>query len=329
MSNLVLDVYGVSVEISGSESVLANLKADFGHFVAAHAKKTELVFEIKQVPAPASLVPAGRGIFQTRMCGVHGWGAHRVCDYGRNALVVSENGREQRKFRIFAPDGDDLYEISYTAVLSAVGEALDLRGYHRVHALGIEFGKLRGIVILPQGAGKSAMAALLKDDPEVKIFSDETPLLKGTKLYPYPVRMALHPSVARALGLPESARVFKRRIFAEKALYSLEGSQVAAPAKIDFVACGSLARAQKQPELRRSNAATAFYAMVKHMVIGIGVAQMAEHMLRAGSLPRLGKIALLRALTAWRVSLAADCFEFRVGPDARENARLLREIQSR
>lgn len=328
-NSLSLSVHGVQVRLSyesGDElakGALQNLAEDFEYFVGNDEGGPHAVtLVLRGQAAPASLVPLGRGLFQTKMCGVHGLGRKRVCDYGRGALVVSESSKSSRNFLVYAPGVDDLYEISYTALLSALGEELDRRGFHRVHALGIELDGRAGLVVLPQGGGKSAMAALLVQEPNVKIFSDETPLLRGDVVYPFPVRLALKPEVAAALGLPAQARLFRRRLFAEKALFPLRAVQVARPKRVSFVAFGER-RVGAQPSFRTASRLLVFWGLVKYSVVGLGVAQMAEHMLRVENGPSLLGIAFSRLFTALRIVVRAKSYRFTLSEDARENARVL------
>jgi hypothetical protein len=248
----------------------------------------------------------------------------RVCDYGEGTFVVSRFNRGQRKVRVIIGAIDLAYEALYGAVLSALGEELDVRGFHRVHALGIEKNGRRALVLLPSGGGKSAVAALLHRDPSVRIYSDESPLLRGSRVFPFPVPGALSPDVARALGVVEGGRVFRRKEFPEKVLIPFDLTRVAQPARVDWVLVGLSGRS----EVRASFLArfAAFLVLLDSCVVGRGLAQMSEYLVRADSSWRLPRIALGRLFSVLMLLRHARCGWIHVSGDARQNAKALSDF---
>jgi hypothetical protein len=190
---------------------------------------------------------------------------------------------------------DLIYEASYLALLSSIGEALDLRGFHRLHAVGFEINGQAVVMAADSGLGKSATAALLLQNRLAKIFSDEMPLISDGKIYPFPIRMALHRTVAQSLGIDLStARDFKRKIYPTKALLEIDPKAVAPAAPLSRFYFGvsgktSSARSMSLGEKLR---------FIVTVVMGLGLPQMAEHMLRANNLFSLAQIALSRLKTA-------------------------------
>jgi hypothetical protein len=284
-----LDFHGVSVSIraaAGFESILDDLNEDFAYFSRPSTQGPASI-EITLLPhdRAARLRPRLPLAFKTRMCRVYGWGATRLCDYGQNAgnelRVFSRKSRQNpagRKFRVIGSDAAGIYEATYIVILSSVGESLDGLGYHRIHALA--FARDNGTALLPlrSGGGKSSIAALLLRDERYRLFSDEIPLLKEGKLYPFPIRIALLPPVAEAIGLdPSVSRCFLRRIFAEKVLLPVPPDRVAAAGKLDL-----LITADSRIQL------------IWVFFWGLGVPQMAEYMLRLDNTARLMRIAISR-----------------------------------
>ncbi|MGZ6371573.1 MAG: hypothetical protein ACXWPM_12525, partial [Bdellovibrionota bacterium] len=280
---LSLAIYGVRVLIRGgpqSRQTLSGLREDLGYFESerdSHAAP-EILIQLEPRPYPPEQVPVGSPLFSTRMCQVYGWGALRCCDYGEGDWVCAENGPKERRFTVYSTDPERMYELAYLALLSSAGESLDRRGLHRVHALGVEASGRAGLLLLPSGGGKSSIAALLAQDPAVKIFSDESPLVdRQGRLHPFPVRLALLPEVARALELNPEARLFRRKIYAAKQLFPIARSQTAASAPVSFVLIGV-------PGISPSVASVSkwriFRALFLNAVVGLGLAQMSEHFLR-------------------------------------------------
>ncbi len=290
------DFHGVGVEVCASApefaSALTDLSSDFAYFACA-APSGNPGIKLRLLPEQrvAHLNIRAPFLFQTRMCRVHGFGRTRVCDYGQGLRVFTKIRAGANPRRIFWVAGNSaasVYEAAYVALLSAVGEALDSRGFHRVHALA--FGKSNSTAILPlaSGGGKSSIAALMSRDPSYRLHSDEIPLVKNGRIYPFPIRIALFPQVALGLGIEtKQLRIFHRRIFPEKLLLPIDLARVAPPEKAGII----LFPEGNPPWWYRVQ-------FIWGMVWGLGAPQMAEFMLRAGNFGRLFRIAFSRLYTA-------------------------------
>jgi hypothetical protein len=158
----------------------------------------------------------------------------------------------------------------------------------------------------------------------VKIFSDEMPLIRKGVIYPFPIRMALHPHIATSLGLnPSGSRQFKRKIYPTKALFEIPRDTVAEPSPLRFFFLGTPGRVTQARHLRVFEKAK----FIIIFVMGLGLPQMAEHMLRADNIVSLGRIAVSRLFTAlallgWGRS-QTQAFAFVLTRNARENAQAL------
>jgi hypothetical protein len=143
-------------------------------------------------------------------------------------------------------------------------------------------------------------AQLLTQSPR-KIYSDEMPLIKGGTLYPFPIRLALKADDAARLMPGKQGRPFQRRLYPTKWLFAIERSRVAVPAKINTV---MVFKPGVFPRIK------VFYILWLSIVVGYGLPQMAEHMLRAHSAARLIRIGFSRLWTALRLSVSAECKPF-------------------
>jgi hypothetical protein len=199
---------------------------------------------------------------------------------------------------------------------------LDRKGFHRVHALGVEPGVL---AILPQGGGKSAMAALLCSSGGRRVHSDEIPLIQDGGVHPFPLRLALRPQVAEGLQLT-GGRLFKRKIFDDKILFPLPANQTAPAARIQAILIGRL-NLSGIPKVRRASRLRVFAGLMHSLVVGIGVPQMREFMLRPA--PALLAIFFSRLRQAAGLALHTPGFIFEVCGDARLNAKTLSEFCQR
>jgi hypothetical protein len=263
-------------------------------------------------------------LFKTRMCNAYRILGGRLCDYGGGSQVFAHDPGPggYRAFEVHAGVADELYEIAYVALLSAVGEALDRLGFHRVHALGIEPGVL---AVLPQGGGKSAMAALLTGSGARRVHSDEIPLIKNGRIHPFPLRLALRPQVANGLQLTDG-RLFKRKIFDDKILFPLRADQTAPAAEIRAILIGRR-HLSGIPKVYRASRWRVFAGLMHSLVVGMGVPQMREFMLRPT--PALLAIFFSRLRQAAGLALRTPGFIFEVSDDAHLNAEALSEFCQR
>jgi len=312
-----LNIYGVQAEIH----ISGEHRQEFSYFLAPAVTPTISFFleETKKTRKPHSPF-----LFQTQDCSVHGWGRFRHCKYGMDGDVWTESSKEKRRFEISHPDKNELLEISFMAFLSAVGEALDGRGYHRVHALGFEYKGMGLLAVLPQGGGKSALAALKKKDPSFRIFSDENPLVKDGVMYPYPHSLALHEKVVRGLDLDfKEGYLFSRKNYSPKLRFPWASSQIAKPIPVSVVLCGERSTPH---QIRPCHGIQTIKALSSSMVLGLGLAQMKEYMLRISSIHTLSKIASMRAREAFRIARQSKSYSYGIGYDAKKNDQVFTEF---
>lgn len=301
-----LDIYGISVVIKSFSrrhpDFISFFREDFSYFETSvpTAADTAIVFELHDQALELTEGFDGHRAFATRMCTVHGvWGRTRRCDYGNGIQLFADNSRLSRRYVLSDPRcvslGSEAYEVAFTTLLSVIGEQLDRRGFHRVHALGFERDGDAWLVVLPSGGGKSSLCAKLLKEPQIKIFSDEMPLLRNGVVYPFPIRMALKPRDAETLMAGVRGRIFKRRLFQEKVLFTFTRERIAQPTPVRKLL---VERDGDSPWVKKTG------VLISTMVIGLGLAQMAEHMLRLHSILGLCGIAASRLLEARRVAFA-------------------------
>jgi len=320
-------IHGVSVSVKAygkkQHEVLSEIVSDFERLMKSDSKRRSLI-KLYLVEHRRQRRLPGK-IFTTDMCTVYGWGARRVCNYG---AVLAES-RWVNGTRCFWISGSDLVllrEVCYTTMLSALGEELDVRGFHRIHALGFEMHGRRGLVVGDSGIGKSSLACLLTDPTgqyenlKLRLFSDESPLLAKGLLQPYPLRLALAPNVAKGLGLKEGP-LFQRRLYGAKQLLRFP-TPVAQAGPVDFLLVGL--RTEGDVSILKANRFRLVGFLAWRFVIGSGVAQMSEWMLRPRAVPRLIRIAISRSRALFDLLLSTpNVYIFRLGTDARINAQFL------
>lgn len=324
--------YGVSVEIkcgphAGFEATISKLAQDFSYF--SHVNGTPPggpQIEIELISSTLAKKPPPFAIkwFKTPMGYAFGWRGDRYCIYdpGHWAILRDFRGLDRVNLKIFGNDLDLIYEIAFVALLSTIGEKLDFMGFHRIHALALQVNNKTAVLVLPQGGGKSALAALcLERYPDSKIFADEITLIKNGIIYPFPMRGALRPQVFRSLGLALEGRIFNRSHFQSKLTYAIPETRVPGPAKPDYLLAGQINLGN--PRISSANRLLGIGSLLHSMVIGIGVPQMREYLVRTATLLRLPKLALHRFKAAIQVTAEVPIFKFDVSADAFKNLEVL------
>ena len=278
MKRLTFSIFGASVEVSSENgAALEPLERDFGHFLAAVASPA---IRLEIVRAAPPRIPAPRVFWPWRSMKISGAGSRRRVDYSGGARL--EYDLDAERGTLWAEDPDLSHELSYLAVLSRTGWALDLRGLHRVHALGFTYRGGAGLLLLPSGGGKSRLGLELLRVPGFGFLSDDAPLIRerGLEVSPFPLRLSLRGEDWR--GIPENRLSwFHRRRFGPKRLVDLEyfSAKVAGPAPLRWILVGRSARFGERPGLRECSRARASAALAVNLTLGLGTAQVLELML--------------------------------------------------
>lgn len=203
-------------------------------------------------------------------------------------------------------EGDDLdrvHERLYLTALSRIGEALDRRGLHRVHALGVG----DALILLPPGGGKSTLALRL----ELPLLSEDTPLLdRRGFLHPFPFRLGLREPH------PDGRRVGSK--------WLLQSSRWASsPVRCRHVLIGA-----RTPGPPRLGACFALPYLVRDCLVGWGVPQVAELFLRLTPADIVAKAAIAASRLAAILHLCTTTPARRLwlGPDPDANARFVERV---
>jgi hypothetical protein len=325
----------VRVRARGAEAIraLGRLAEDFERFGEIPTGARGII-EMDLSSPRAGALPRGPTLFRAASCRIFGLGPRRDCEYSDGTVLLSKRlarggrARQSERFEILGDAAAGIHEAAWEAILSALGEALDRAGIHRVHALGLEGRGKGGLLLLPSGGGKSTLAALLVRErlPGLRILSEETPLVSRRGLLPFPVRLALAPELARSVFPGAAGRIFPRRRFpAAKELFPLEASMIGKPARPAFLIVGGLKRAPRAaitPVPRRA----ALFELLVSLVIGYGVAQMKEHLLRLDNLPSLVRIAFSRLAAAVRLAATVPAYRLVASPYPEETLSVLKQF---
>ncbi|MEK7389284.1 MAG: hypothetical protein AAB036_06275 [Elusimicrobiota bacterium] len=327
MNDLTLDFHGWTMRLRGDPATLEDLHRDFAAFecpgTQTHQEELELIAET----APAGLetgLPLWSGRrYSIRICGRERRVFYRPkIDAPYDAVAAIDFSSHQG--RIWCADPVRLRELGYLAVLSRAGEELDAMGLHRAHALGFEWKGSAGLIFAPSSGGKSELALALLRDTTAGLLSDETPLLDSkATARAFALRLGFRAS-ADLSDVPERwIRHLIRRDYESKRVvdYDFFRDRVrdALPVRWVFVANKDAGIPRFYPASLLSTAA----ALGTSLVVGHGVAQMAEYRLRPTALAPLTLSALGRAAAACALLRRASLWNFTLGSDPRRAAAAL------
>ena len=321
------DVYGYRFRLAGdAPEALRDLASDFGFFRRPAGEgdtRTATIRVIAAKPEYDSLPPLRARVYTPRNISYRD-GQTTLVDYHGRGLA--RHDRHSGDFEIVSLVPDLLYEACYLFILSQAGEFLDRRGLHRVHSLGVVIGDRAVLVLLPMGGGKSTLGEALLRRPEVRILSDDSPLIDrhGT-VHAFPTRIGLLPGQESVV--PEHLRRNVNRMnFGPKTFVDYEwfADRVVPRAPAGLVCLGVRTLA-KQGRINEVSRTTALRRFLPDCVVGMGLFQGLEFVFqkRATELAGLAPVAWSRLRASRAVIRRSACVELLLGRDADANAALV------
>jgi len=326
LDTLRLDFHGLSIWLDGdSAEVLDTLARDFAWFrVEATAPDPDLHIEVHQERPDYDALPPLAQAFGTPRNICYRDETSTYVDYFGRGLLCHE--REAGRVTITAEDADLAREIVYLFVLSSVGQHLDRRGLHRVHALGVRCGDTGVLLLLPSGGGKSTLALRLLREPDVWLLGEDTPLIDHDgKMWPFVLRLGIDPR--RTDGVPARyLQTVRRMEFAPKTLVDVAAfrDRIGEPVPVRALLIGqrSLGREPSIDTIPRSAAVS---PLLRYLVVGLGVYQGLEFLLERGplDLARRGGAVTGRVQSSARLLARASTHRFLLGRSLDDNAAAL------
>lgn len=332
------DFYGLVVEVTGSDdAVVEEVRRDFSFFERPEGHSTDPEPEDRVVirmnleapryeglPAVPATVLTPRNVSFLD-------GRTSYIDYFGRGLVVYKRG--ERLCEAYSADRDLLREIIYLFLLSTVGQHLDRRGLHRLHALGVSYCGKGVLLLLPSGGGKSTLARTLLEEPGFVLLSEDTPLIdRSGRVLPFHLPLGIR--LGGETDVPEKyLRTVRRMEFEPKTLVDLEyygegiGSDIVPPGVI-LIGQRNLGEVSEIVPLWRLQG---FKALVKNMVVGLGVYQGLEFLLERSLWEALGKVGtgFSRLYNSLRLLSRAKVYRFTLGRDHEKNRKTLLEFVQR
>ncbi len=312
--------FGIQVKSSDPQTV-DNIRRDFSFFVDTKISP-EVNFEIFTTSPEYNSFPTLRPSSHSPRNFSYRNGNLLFIDYfGKGLLIVDSIKKE---YKIFSAEPHLRHEIAFLTILSLVGQNLDSRHIHRVHGLGLEINGKGTLILLPQGGGKTTLMLELLKHPNVKLISEDTPLINSSgEILPFPIRIGIDAD-AKLPDLPEKhLRLIERMEFKPKYLLDIDYFKdkiTKNPCKLEFafegIRClGNDSRIIPTPKSKMLR------AFLINSVIGVGVYQGIEFLIQNSPLELIKKSSLLasRLRNSCQVVLKAKTYSFLTGSDKKKN----------
>ena len=316
--------HGLTVEVSSpSADLVEEIGRDFSFF-RVPTTEAQVKVEMRMSPPPWGELPSiPATVFTPRNVCFRNRSVTYIDYFGRGLAIFD---RQAKRCVVYGTEPDLVHEIAYLFMLSVVGKYLDSRGIHRVHALGISYHDQGLLLLLPSGGGKSTMALEVLRQPGFKLLSEDTPLLdRRGYILPFPLRLGVRPE--QDTGIPARyLRTVRRMEFDPKTLIDIEYFQdhLSGPVKPGLILVGerNLGEVSEIVPLARHRA---LKALVKYVVVGLGVYQGLEFLLERGTWELLGQTgtAVSRLHNSIRLLARARPYRFILGRDRDKNCRTL------
>lgn len=325
-------IHGVTAEVScGDQRVAEALEFDFDLFlVRDDLKPAFLTLSIVVDAPPYQCIPPLDESMRTAQWVCFDDGAKRFIDYNGKALVVYDFDRTVGT--VYASEWQQAYERAYLLILSRVGEELDRRGLHRVHAMGAAGSQRAAILLMTARGGKSTLALSLLSKPSVQLISDDTVFIdRAGRLYSFPFRLGMRPDIDTS-GLPNrflrqteipgwgTKMLVNARLFADRIWNGKTGGR-----PVVLIGCRTTA---DLPRFEPASRLSVLICLVRDCVVGLGLPQVAELFLRKNFKDVMVKAVIAVSRLCSSAVLAASCEPLKVFlcKDADRNSELVMSL---
>ncbi|MGZ3692896.1 MAG: hypothetical protein ACXWQO_01515 [Bdellovibrionota bacterium] len=329
-------LHGIAVEVCGT--LAERIASDFDFYTGrplSGKERYHIRLDILESDSVKSTLPpvAAERVFSD--CVMYRAENKLFYEYSGGAVLEVERGKKSSIGKLTSLNQALTLELAYLYLQSEIGRFLDEQGLHRVHALGIGLpsGKA-ALVLLPSGGGKSTLALELLQREGCVLLSDDSPLVDRLgRVYPYLLRLSFRPGAKLPESWQEKTTQFERRKHGPKTLVSPTSlAPRSLPRPEDSYSPGFLVIASRhgsraEPQLSQKPKWKGAFPLLRDLVVGIGVPQVAELLLTKGilSLPGLAPTGVSRLAAAAAFLARAQTLELELSRDPALNAKFLLE----
>lgn len=309
-------------------SLLQKLKDEFHFFVTEEETSSRFVVELNLVRAPEMPSMPAEKILEHAI--IYRLGNLKYVDYFGEALIIQDYGLDSVK--VYTENPDRLFELAFLTIHSILGQKLDQCGLHRIHAAAVSLHHKNAVIMLPSKGGKSTLLRTLLENPEIKIISDDMPLVDSSgNLHPFPSKIGLNEKPDTGLLSKLEWHEFRRTQYPVKwtsSLAQLKDRIETQPEQNKTLLIAGFRLSHGESILSKVPKWKMIAPMCEHMIIGIGLPQIIEMFLSFSFMDmiKLPLFALKRSVAAIALVKKSDCYFFYLGPDKSYNAQLILDL---
>jgi len=325
-----LHFYGLNLGLQSHDAeVVDSIRLDFSYF-QTESSNTDVKITVFNEAPPYDELPNLCAAFYTPRNVCYRKNETTYIDYSGKALSIYNS--KKKTCYIYGKNKHLIHEISYLCILSIVGQFLDSKKIHRVHALGVSRRGKAILILLPIGGGKTTLALEFLKSKDVKLLSEDTPLITPQgKILPFPLRIGVQ--LGQNIDVPQKyIRRIERMEYGPKTLidigYFYDRIGTISEPGIIIVGERTLGTQSKIEPLSKLKAVNAF---VKNAVVGLGIYQGLEFLLEKGTWEILNKsgLAFSRFKNSLKIINRSKLYRFIIGRDRQKNYNTLLDFIKR
>ncbi|MDO9184049.1 MAG: hypothetical protein Q7U04_16670 [Bacteriovorax sp.] len=308
MRQVSFNFYGQKVCVASDwPEALSLLKKDFDLFYSenSYSDNCDLkLFILKKDPKEIS-TPELVSKSQSQNSITYQLGHVRYNDYYGKLLSIFDYNKEEAQ--LYCLNIDKVHEVAYLLILSRVGKMLDLKGLHKLHAFAVSYKEIAFVCMMPMKGGKSTLLLELLKTKEVKMISDDIPLIDIMgNVYSFPMKIGVNEDSSQKLELQnpeENLYTLQREHYGKKIFINSKGlgERVELPGKKfkKVIIAEAFRFNSSETRLVSSSIFKTFKGLFKHGVVGIGLPMILEYFWEFGVIDFVKKsqIFLSRLLT--------------------------------
>ena len=316
--------HGLNLELRSSDrETVERIRRDFSYFETAPSTPQVSVEVFDEKPDFSSLPDLSASIYTLDY----------VCYRGKEDIFTDYHGQglrvfnlRQKKYRIFSGNADLRHEIGYLTILSVIGQFLDSKHIHRVHALGISKNERAILILLPEKGGKTTLALRLLRSGQVKLLSEDSPLItRRGEVLPFPLRLGILPGGETDIPAeylhPVNFMRVGTKILVDVAYYADRIGSASQPGIVLLgkrtLGCGSMIEPASRPGATKE--------FIRNSVVGLGLHQGMEYLLGRNIWETFGRtgLAFSRLNNSLKVLRRSKVYRYMMGHDTERNHQVL------
>lgn len=316
--------YGKLSVSCSSQDFIDRITREFGWFERASCFDYKLSIKVYLENTQNTDITGYKKLFETKKSSVFQSKKFRKIKYVDGACVEFDYKSEEAS--IFAADFDRAMDLFIQIFHSRFGKNLEKYGLYRVHACSISYQNRKALIMMPIGGGKSTLMLEMLKNPNVKIISDDTPLIDSSlNLYPFPMRIGIK-EIPKHLKDFES-KISKLNRFQYGSKFVLDKSFISN--EVDWQTGGRpillLGMPGSESKISSVFKIQLFFYLLKEMVIGVGIPQIVELYLEwtMTDFLRLIKTGIGRLMTAIKMVIQLESCALVRGPEHSKNSELI------